>query len=783
VAGDQEVALDVKTPGLPPTPVFNPASPLLQAQAVQEGQTNLQMLNRQNAGQDIQFRNQLIANAAAHALDANSWDEAMTAAAQKGAPEAQQFVGRYTPLLQQRLFDAYSGGGGQGGAAPAAATGGSNPAATATPTDQLDRMYANVSPQQMAQSLQKNNMILQALSTVKDADSYNRAIGWLAQNGIPNAAQIAGPYNPLQVLRLWNDTQARVGYLQSRVASAATGAPNPLVKNEVQNIGDTGYSVDPYKGTATAVTPSKPQVIQDPIMGPRTILPDKTGQWVYADTNEPVVPSQAPAAAGVSIADAAARIQPTENTTGNPAATNPRSTAMGNDQFIDKTWLDTVKAARPELAKSLTDNQILALRAEPSFSAAMTVELAKSNAAALAKADIPVTTATIALAHKFGADGATKIFDANPNTPMEQIVSDAVLKANPELKGQTAGAYVKNLVTQVGNDPVNTTASGQGGATAPIPGIPPSDDPSRPFKNATVPTGATMIKAQQMGLHGQAFLDSIPAQIRNDIEAVGNYDQPLSVFSKYGRAGMSQDRALGWVRQFNPDYDSYWASAKGSSLKEFLTGGPNSPSAQIRSYNTAIGHAGDAYDALQEMKRVNPGFLQDAQKAGIPFVSYAAAQLQNKAIQGTPMGAALNKYVTASTLYGSEVAKLYSGSIGSQEERNTIRAPLDQNKSVPEIEAGLQTSTHMMGSRANALEDQYRVAMDAPGLAQYGTKGDIKDFPVLHDRAQSVLAKIGTGAAPVTANAPPVPGAKLFQGTWYTRGPNGEAVPVKKAGS
>jgi hypothetical protein len=773
MAEDQSIALDVKTPGVN----FDPASQLSAATNYQLGQSQLQMLNRQNAAQKMQFENQQIANAAAHGIDSDAWDAGFQKLVDQGNTQAGQFLRRYSPIMQQRVLESY-------GVAPAPAAGAAGVAATqlgtaGTPPD-MDRTFQNASPQQMGEILRQSNIFLKALSSVKDQASQDQAAASLRGAGIPDLA-LRGPYSSMNTVKLYNELNQKVQYLQGRVVAASTGAPSPPVKTEMQNVGDVGY--DPYS-PGKALTPPKPQVVQDPIMGPRTILPDKTGQWHFVDTGEPVVPSQAPTGGngGVSIEDAAKRIQPIENTTGNPAATNPRSTATGNDQFVDKTWLDTIKAARPELAKGFNDQQLLALRAVPEISSAMTTELAKQNASTLAKAGIPVTTATIALAHRLGADGATKVYDASPNTPMEQVVSAAALKANPELKGQTAGGYIQGLVKQVGNDPVNMTPNGPAGSQqAPIPGVPPSDDPGRPFKNAT-PTSATLIKAEQMGLHGQAFLDSLPSQIRNDIEAVGNYDQPITVFSKMGRAGMSQDRALALVRQFNPDYDSYWASARGSSVKEFLAGGPNSPAAQIRSYNTAIGHAGDAYDALQEMKRVNPGFLQQAQQAGIPFISYAASQLQNKAIQGTPMGAALNKYVTASTLYGAEVAKLYSGSAGSQEEKNTIRAPLDQNKSLPEIEAGLQTSTHMMGSRANALEDQYKTAMNAPGLSQYGTKTETKDFPVLHDRAQAVLKKIGAGTeAPAGApNAPPVPGAKFYQGNWYTRGPNGEAVLVAK---
>ena len=33
----------------------------------------------------------------------------MQQAVKRGAPEAAQYVGRYTPLLQQRLFESYAG--------------------------------------------------------------------------------------------------------------------------------------------------------------------------------------------------------------------------------------------------------------------------------------------------------------------------------------------------------------------------------------------------------------------------------------------------------------------------------------------------------------------------------------------------------------------------------------------------------------------------------------------------------------------------------------------------
>ena len=80
---DQEVALKTYTPDFS---TFNPATPLQSATAFETGQTQLERLKRVNQGEDIQARNQLIRDAAAHAQDPESWDAAMRSAAAKSWP-------------------------------------------------------------------------------------------------------------------------------------------------------------------------------------------------------------------------------------------------------------------------------------------------------------------------------------------------------------------------------------------------------------------------------------------------------------------------------------------------------------------------------------------------------------------------------------------------------------------------------------------------------------------------------------------------------------------------
>lgn len=450
MAADQSIALYTRTPDFS---TFNPATPLENANTISTQQTQLQRLQRVNQGEDIQFRNQLIRDAAAHAQDPASWDAAMQQAAKRGAPEAQQYVGRYTPLLQQRLFESYAGA--TPGASPGATgtTGAAAPAASGGlgPED-LDRRYQNVPPQQMAQSLSKLNLISDALTGVRDQATWQAALQKLQTSGIPVGQYAGAPYSPMLVQQAYANIQPIRQYLQNRMTSSATGVPDPLVKNDTKTVSGVEYSVDPYKGTATPITPPIQKVVPDAY--------DRNGKPLFYTEQGGLVP----ATGGVTVAEAVRRTQGVENATGNPNAKNPRSSATGNGQFIDSTWLDTVKEARPDLAKAMTDKQLLMLRGDPQFSTEMSEALAKNNITALTKAGLPITTATVALAHRFGAGDVTRLLNAAPNTPMETLfppktvngkqVDNPVLVANPELRGQTAGQVARGVAQKVGNDPV-----------------------------------------------------------------------------------------------------------------------------------------------------------------------------------------------------------------------------------------------------------------------------------------------------------------------------------------
>lgn len=129
---------------------------------------------------------------------------------------------------------------------------------------------------------------------------------------------------------------------------------------------------------------------------------------------------------------------------GNPRASNPRSTAFGKGQFIDSTWLSTIRMHRPDLAAGRSPREIIALKYDTSptglaLQDEMTGALAQDNANYLKSRGLPVTAGTQYLAHFAGPNGAAAILAADDRAPISSVMTPAAIAANPFLQGKTVG--------------------------------------------------------------------------------------------------------------------------------------------------------------------------------------------------------------------------------------------------------------------------------------------------------------------------------------------------------
>jgi hypothetical protein len=137
------------------------------------------------------------------------------------------------------------------------------------------------------------------------------------------------------------------------------------------------------------------------------------------------------------------RIGKVENATGNPAARAKTSSAMGDFQFINSTWLSTIATHRPDLMQDKSEAQVLALRADPKLSREMAGYLLDDNAKTLRENGVVPTAANLYLAHFLGAETAASVLKAAPGTPVADVVDTKSISANRSvLAGKTTDTVI-----------------------------------------------------------------------------------------------------------------------------------------------------------------------------------------------------------------------------------------------------------------------------------------------------------------------------------------------------
>jgi hypothetical protein len=168
------------------------------------------------------------------------------------------------------------------------------------------------------------------------------------------------------------------------------------------------------------------------------------GKPVSGTTPAGKIEQEAPAPSPQPSGTASDRIIQIESA-GNPTAQNPDSSAGGLGQFIDSTWLATVRKHAPEL-NDLTDEEVLTLKTNGTpegvaFQKRMIDAFTGDNAQGLTSAGIEATDGNLYAAHFLGLSGAIEALKAPDATPLAQVVDDGVIEANPFLKGMTVGDF------------------------------------------------------------------------------------------------------------------------------------------------------------------------------------------------------------------------------------------------------------------------------------------------------------------------------------------------------
>lgn len=145
-----------------------------------------------------------------------------------------------------------------------------------------------------------------------------------------------------------------------------------------------------------------------------------------------------------------------------PTAASPASTARGLFQFTQGTWKDY---GRGDVMDPVANTDAAA-------------RLMADNRRYLSEAGLPVSPATLYLAHFAGRDAAAKLLSADPGQPASAVLSPAALKANPFLQGKTIGDVVSWAARRVG---AAAPAAGAAPQSSPLPAA----APARPAPSVT----------------------------------------------------------------------------------------------------------------------------------------------------------------------------------------------------------------------------------------------------------------------------------------------------------
>ena len=159
---------------------------------------------------------------------------------------------------------------------------------------------------------------------------------------------------------------------------------------------------------------------------------------------------------------------------------NPKSSARGAFQFTDPTFVGMFKSMFPDRAKGMSDSAIVSLRDTPEgdkLSAAMGPEFTHQNMSKLQAAGHAPTPGNTYLAHFLGSAGALHILNAPADAPLERLLPQQVIEANPTvLKGKRVGDLLNWASNTVGKFMPRAERAGGGRAGFAFGGDPQEDD-------------------------------------------------------------------------------------------------------------------------------------------------------------------------------------------------------------------------------------------------------------------------------------------------------------------
>ena len=271
-------------------------------------------------------------------------------------------------------------------------------------------------------------------NAAKDAkDNMNFGVDWTASEGAPVVAAFDGDVQSVGSEGSWG-TVVRLSHADNKTTMYAY----------LQRVGPGIVAGSKVKAGQTIAYVGVPQSSREPRL-----------HFELRENDIPVDPmpeadAGAPIGGGTVVDQFVHRIITIESAN-RCNARNPLSTAVGLGQFIESTWMTTVRVHRPDLIAGRSRQQVLDMRLDCGLSRAMTTAFTRDNAAVLRRSGASVTPGNLYLAHFLGVGGAVKAVKGSPNSSIADVFGGGHVRANPFERGKSIGFLVSWAAKKMGS--------------------------------------------------------------------------------------------------------------------------------------------------------------------------------------------------------------------------------------------------------------------------------------------------------------------------------------------
>ena len=231
---------------------------------------------------------------------------------------------------------------------------------------------------------------------------------------------------------------------------------------------------------------------------------------------------------------------------------------------------------------------------------------------------------------------------------------------------------------------------------------------------------ANVIPPEHADLHGEEYLKTLPIALQNNVKAVAEGLQPLSIASM--RTG-NREALAAMVSQYSPGAFGGRYASKAAVQKDF-TSGPTAKN--VTSANTVIAHIGTLDEMLDALKNND-----------LRLVNSVVNRLRTET--GDPN---VNNFDTAKQAVGNELMRVFRQVNASEAETKAWEERFKSSLGPDVLKGAIKTGVALLKGRIDAIDDQWKRGMETD-----------KGFPnLISPRSKAVLDKLGLSVSDASAN-------------------------------